>query len=954
MPKPLTSDLIRDLASAGSDKTRSRLLREERTLRSPQAVLALCDQATCWALEEPGLAVGAAEAAIWLARTLSDLPAEGLAHRTFANILAARAKPTQALSEYEAALQIFLALEDSRQAAITRSSALPIVTDTLGVDSAFEWAGKARKTFENENDQLRLARLENNLAVLFFRQEDFTRALRHWTAANNTLQKIGETSDQAATLRNLAVCSISLNQPTEARDYYKQARELCVRHGYTFRIHAIDYNIAYLHYLEGDHHRALQLYQAARARSRDLGDIYHESLCSLDETEVYLELNLLEEADTVAQLAATQFKQQQRPYEAAKALFHLALVRSRRGDPREALSLLGSASEAFSGQGNILWPGQIELLRTSVFTSEGRFFEARRSARLALNRFQESRLPRKAALARLFLAKIDLAQGAFIEAEEHCRTSLQTFLAFREPDSLFQTYFLLGRILDTQSDPTGAFEAFSTAEQYLLELRQRLTVSQMLVSTVAQPLQLYAHLVGLFHSSDQVSDQTSEIFRLVQTAKARSFADLMVLSGVPPRAQTPMRSQLVDQVSTLRRELNWLYRRIDRSELPDGTARPSVVDSLQAQSQEKERELAQTLSSLRIPSKTSEVDPEQIGITDLDTLQSLLGETVLAEFFLAHDIVMALVVTARDRKIVPVAVLSTVQDLQRRLWHYLHYSPQRKSPLQGGFDPLKMILRKLYGELLLPVEELLGDSPLLVAPHGFLFLLPFHALVKNERHLIEHAPVSYLPSAATLVKVVSKQPLKVGGFASIGSSTDEDSIDVFSCLREDARAIVSRPGQVLTDSDQGTSSKRRTATHLVARARLRQDNPLFSGVAVGREELTILDLYRSRILSPMITIEGQGFTPDVPSGDRQVSALWRALLASGARCAAIPASYSQPSVHREYARRLYTELFQGGEVAAAHRTVTLTMMQDGAAIQDWAGLFLIGDPFLRFDLKDRR
>ena len=40
-----------------------------------------------------------------------------------------------------------------------------------------------------------------------------------------------------------------------------------------------DYNVAYLHYLQGDYHRAIELYAATRIFCAGVGDPYPAALC---------------------------------------------------------------------------------------------------------------------------------------------------------------------------------------------------------------------------------------------------------------------------------------------------------------------------------------------------------------------------------------------------------------------------------------------------------------------------------------------------------------------------------------------------------------------------------------------------------------------------------------------------------------------------------------------------
>ena len=64
-----------------------------------------------------------------------------------------------------------------------------------------------------------------------------------------------------------------------------------------------DYNIAYLYYLRGEYTRSIELYRAAREHCHELGDTYREGLCDLDQSEMYLELNLSEEGAHLARRA---------------------------------------------------------------------------------------------------------------------------------------------------------------------------------------------------------------------------------------------------------------------------------------------------------------------------------------------------------------------------------------------------------------------------------------------------------------------------------------------------------------------------------------------------------------------------------------------------------------------------------------------------------------------------
>ena len=90
---------------------------------------------------------------------------------------------------------------------------------------------------------------------------------------------------------------INLNDFEKALDDLPPgARRTASSHEMPLLVVQADYNIAYLYYLRGEYARALELYRTAQERATRLGDTYHSALCDLDRSEIYLELNLSDEA----------------------------------------------------------------------------------------------------------------------------------------------------------------------------------------------------------------------------------------------------------------------------------------------------------------------------------------------------------------------------------------------------------------------------------------------------------------------------------------------------------------------------------------------------------------------------------------------------------------------------------------------------------------------------------
>ena len=131
-----------------------------------------------------------------------------------------------------------------------------------------------------------------NYANILHRRDRWAEAAEHYEAAYGDFREIGENQDVAICLGNMAVCHQNQQDFVQALAFYERTREFCEENGLRVLVADIDYNIAYLYYLRGEYTKALELYREARVKHRELGDRHHEDLCALDESEIYLELNL--------------------------------------------------------------------------------------------------------------------------------------------------------------------------------------------------------------------------------------------------------------------------------------------------------------------------------------------------------------------------------------------------------------------------------------------------------------------------------------------------------------------------------------------------------------------------------------------------------------------------------------------------------------------------------------
>ena len=363
-----------------------------------------------------------------------------------------------------------------------------------------------------------------------------------------------------------------------------------------------DYNIAGLYYLRGEYTRALDMYRAAREQSDRLGDPYIGALCDLDRSEIYLELNLGDEAADLAAQALERFETLGDE------------LRSRQGgddpgahdeplrDGRRSHALFEHARAACSRaratrSGSASW---ISTRRSCCFatsatrardqavpagargSSSGPRCRARRRSAICCCRAWRCRPATAARRNRRASAAFEQAgRRRDADARPTRRTACSACCARR------------------RANPTRAYEAFQQAD------RQSRTSPQPSAVGVAQGrlprrqagrLRAPRHDVPHLRTGRRRTQETA--FRYIEKAKSRSLADLIAFRAVnlTPRVA----GAASDEVRRLRQELIWHSRQVEQEELkPEGPSAAPHGERSRPRRAAIEKQLVKALDEIR-------------------------------------------------------------------------------------------------------------------------------------------------------------------------------------------------------------------------------------------------------------------------------------------------------------------------------------------------------------------
>lgn len=890
-----------------------------------------------------------AEAALLIARRLRRKEDLALALRAKANALYASGENRAAIEHHEQAIAMYESLGNGKEAARTLSSSIQPLILLGEYDRAFQAAARAREIFKRLGETRRIASLENNVGNIFHRQDRFEEAITHYELAYKTLSENGEWERVAITLHNMAMCLISLNDYPRSLDCYQKSRKLCEQYGMPLLRDQADYNIAYLYYFRGEYSRAIEMLIATRRACEASGDAYHLALCHLDLSDIYLELNLSEEAGEMAHEGFLRFEKLGMGYEAAKTLANEAIAYGQQGKTLQALERFAKARKMFAREKNLVWPWLLDLYQALLLFHEGRYFEARRLCSGAAAFFDQTVLSGKAALARLLLARIAMQVEDSEAAAAETEATLARIQKAQVPLLAYQAYFLKGQLAQGRGDRVAALAAYQDARKSLEALRSRLHSEELKISFVKNRLQVYEALVDLHLSEAQGGESSAvEAFACIEAAKSRSMSEMIFQSGQSLPLGDAGQSEFVRRIRDLREELNWYYHRIELEQLRPEETSAKRLQQLQEKAVSHENELLRTLREL--PAKEREnATLEAPADFSLARLQAALpADTALVEYYSTGDRLVAAVVTRGAIQIIPVSVVS-------RVLHFLHLLRFQLSKFRMGAayahrfeQPLLQAtqghLNALYADLIAPLREHLSAKHLVIVPHGALHFLPFHALRSGDEYLCDAYTISYAPSATVFALCQEKAASDLPQSLVMGIP-DERAPQILSEVQSVATLL---PHTELFVGPQATADvlRRRGAAssllHIATHGHYRQDNPMFSGLRLGDGYLNLYDLYQIRLPARLVTLSGCATGMNYVSAGDELLGLQRGLFCAGATSLLL----SLWDVHDESTAVLmqafYKDYIQTGDMPRALQSAMKQLRQENPHPYFWAPFVLIG------------
>ena len=878
-----------------------------------------------------------AEALLDLARASGVAEHEALALRAAGNIAFLLGDYGRAVEAYRAALQRFPAADELERGR-TLSSLLHPLAMLGDHDASFAAAEEARACFERCGDARRLARLDINLASVWFRQDRFREALEALDRAQAGLEKVpGSEEDHEAwsAIRvTRAVVLINLARFDEAERAYLEARDYSLAHDLPSLAAQADYNIGYLYFLRGQYVKAIRALDRARGTAERSGDKLHRALCDLDQADVCIELNLYEDALQLAHAALGQFQALGMPYEQGKALTNMAVAEQFLGRHTGALELLERGEQAFAEAKNDFWVHMADLYRAVALLKLGRCFEAMHLSERARLFFERRQARTKAIYAGILAARARAAALDNAGAQAAAERAVAALGDLQAPWLQVQAQVLLGQLAEQRGARAAALNAYERAMNEAEATRGNINFDELRISFMRDKSRIYEHYLALLLDGDPPPEA---VWRHMERAKSRSLALVMAggFGAIQPRQGEG--SRVVHEINRLREELNWYYRQLVPEEPGTG-----VEDVLQA-IQQREHQLLRAIRQL--PDDEYRMLEQESGVT-LERLRPHLRGATLVEYFPCGSGFAAVVADRDEIHLVRLPADRAELESALRLFRFQvgkrameseHFRRHAAAFQQAAASHLGL----LRARLLAPLQPWLRQPHVLFVPHGVLHALPFAALGSGPSSLLDGHSLSVAPSSAVFQLCAQRAASRAAGALLVAAEPTGARAEVEAVGRSWPAA------RILTGADSTQAALRAAAPasrviHIAAHGVLRADNPYFSALELADGRLNVIDIYNFHLDADLVALSGCGTALGDLAGGDEVIGLTRAFLYAGARSVISSLWDVDDATTAEFMQSFYAHWHAGRTLAAALREAQLEARARHPHPYFWAPFQLAG------------
>ncbi len=850
-----------------------------------------------------------------------------------------KGKLIAALENLESSAAIFRNLGQMREAAQTQVAKL-IALALLGkYKEAIKCGSEALKVFENCGDELAAGKIEKNLGNIVARQGKESEAEKFYLSARRRFIKIGNKTELAMSDNSLANTYAELNNFHEAEKFYALALENALAEKMLVTVAEIEASLGNLAIFRGRFDEALRYLEFSRQKYEELKMPHQTAIAELEIADIYLELNLTDEAAAIYGKVSETLKKLKLQGEEARARANFGKTAWLKNDFKKAKIELEKSARLFFLEKNPNGAAAVKLTEASLEISRGQYETALKIVREAEKILRKSENRRQKLFAEWLRGETLRLLGKNKSAERILTGTFSESVK-NEQSNLAQICLNSLGNLALQTERRKAKNYFKRAIRMIETLRAPLPAEEFRMAFLANKIAPYQNLAKIYLSENKLE----KAFLMIEKARARTLSES--LNGNYSAAAAEKPTKLSKKLAALREELNWFYSRLNRAEAGE-------FEDLQKEIKKREKEIADVMRQIEStrPNVAKDLASRRTfgEQQDIKSLQKLLGkQKSFIEFVKFDGAISAFAVS--EKKIEYFAdlakeaeILELLEGLQFQ-FGALRYGAKN---LGNFINELKnradFYLQKLYEKLVRPLENFIGGRDLIVVPVGALHYVPFHAL-KSEKYLIETREVVYTPSAKVWQFLQGKAAKNIEKALLIGFADEKiplvnQEIETLQKIFADAKTLT---GAEANFSNYTANAADFDVLHLACHGQFRPDNPMFSSLHLADGFVTVRDICAQKLKAEIVTLSAcETGLNKIFAGD-EILGLARGFLSAGAKSLVLSLWTVNDAATTRLMKDFYTNLQRGESVAASLRAAQLSFIKNGTHPYFWSPFALIG------------
>lgn len=852
-----------------------------------------------------------------------------------------KGKLEKTIENLDKSAEIFRKINQEHQAANTQVAKL-IALALLGkYDEAVKTGKQTLRVFEKYDDELAAGKIEKNLGNIVARRGKESEAEKYYLAARRRFIKIGNKIELAMSDNSLANTYAELNNFHQAEKFYAQALQNALDEKMFVTVAEIQASLGNLAFFRGRFDEALRYLELSRRKYEELKMPHQTAIAELEIADIYLELNLTNEAFEIYDKTVESLHKLKLQGEEARARANFGKTALLKNESKKAQNELKKAARLYVLEKNPNGAASVKLTEANLEFALKNYENALSIILEAQDLLSKGENNRQKLFAKWFHGEILRNLKHFQKAEKLLLETL-TEAVKQEQSNLAQICLnSLGNLALQTNDKHRAETYFKHAVKMIETLRAPLAAEEFRMAFLANKLAPFENLAKIYLAENDLE----KAFLFTEKARARTLSEN--LNGNFAQSSLDKSSKLSKKLEDLREELNWFYSRLNRAET-------SELKILQKEAKKREKQIADVMRQIESTrTNTAKVSATCRNLSDqndIKLLQKNLGkQKALIEFVNFDGSLSAFAIT--NEKIDFAAdfadeseILMLLESL-RFQFGALRYGAKN---LDAFMTELKkradFYLQKLYEKLLEPLKDFIAERDLVVVPVGATHYVPFQALRDGEKYLIETREITYSPSATVWQFLTKKPQRKLKNILLIGFA--DERIPLVNNEIEALQKIFDNT-KTFTDKDATFSNYTENASdfdilHLACHGQFRPDNPLFSNLHLADGFVTVRDICSQKLNANLVTLSAcETGLNKVFAGD-EILGLARGFLSAGADSLVLSLWTVSDEATTEMMKDFYAVLQRGESISASLRKAQKKFIERGEHPYYWSPFALIG------------